>query len=49
MVKDAKISTLGEEANDVFIVLPLKNEKKCINYIENIKNTIRDKISDLHK
>ena len=49
MVKDAKISTLGEEANDIFIVLPLNNHENDINYINNIKNKIRDKISDLHK
>ena len=49
MVKDAKISTIGEEANDIFTVLPLKNKEYDANYIKNIKDTIRDKISDLHK
>ena len=48
MVKDAKISTLGEEANDVFILTPI-NKQSCIEVdFDQIESKIREKISELY-
>ena len=49
MVKDAKISTLGEEANDIFVLFPFNEGKKVTsqNIIE-LKNKIKLKISELY-
>ena len=49
MVKDAKISTLGEEANDIFVLFPFNKGKKVTsqNIIE-LKNKIKLKISELY-
>ena len=48
MVKDAKISTLGEEANDVFVVTPVNKRKFLDNDLDKIKDIIKDKISELY-
>ena len=48
MVKDAKISTLGEEANDVFVVIPVNKKKILDDDICKIKDIIEDKISELY-
>lgn len=49
MVKDAKISTLGEEANDIFVVFPFKTNKEFSSKsIDELKNKIKLKISELY-
>ncbi len=48
MVKDAKISTLGEEANDIFSVITTNKEMCLENYIEKTKINIKQKISELY-
>ena len=48
MVKDAKIATLGEEANDIFLVVPANNEIYLDNDIDIIKYKIEQKISELY-
>ena len=48
MVKDAKISTLGEEANDVFVVTPVDKRKFLDNDLDKIKDVTKDKISELY-
>ena len=48
MVKDAKISTLGEEANDVFVVTPVNKRKFLDNDLDKIKAITKDKISELY-
>mgnify|MGYP001293636686 CR=1 FL=1 len=48
IVKDAKISTLGEEANDIFSVVTTNNKACLDNYIEKTKNNIKQKISELY-
>ena len=48
MVKDAKISTLGEEANDVFVVTPVNKRKFLDNDLDTIKDITKDKISELY-
>ena len=48
MVKDAKISTLGEEANDIFRVVPVnKNDYLDID-TDAIKDNLKQKISELY-
>lgn len=48
MVKDAKISTIGEEANDVFVLVPI-DEKSITNInFKKIESEIRKKISELY-
>ena len=46
MVKDAKISTLGEEANDVFILVPISKKSKIKIDFNQIESKIREKISE---
>tara|TARA_B100001769_G_scaffold24643_1_gene16292 strand:- start:1701 stop:2723 length:1023 start_codon:yes stop_codon:yes gene_type:complete len=48
MVKDAKIATLGEEANDIFLVVPANNEIYLDTDIDMIKHNIEQKISELY-
>ena len=48
MVKDAKIATLGEEANDVFLVVPANNKIYLDKDIDIIKHNIEHKISELY-
>ena len=48
MVKDAKISTLGEEANDIFIVIPTDKKIYLDNDIDEIRCNIEQKISELY-
>ena len=48
MVKDAKISTLGEEANDIFVLVPANKKDFLDNDMSNIKDIIKDKISELY-
>ena len=48
MVKDAKISTLGEEANDVFILVPVNEKPKIKIDFNQIESKIREKISELY-
>ena len=49
MVKDAKISTLGEEANDIFVVFPFeKNKDFSSKNIDELKSKIKLKISELY-
>ena len=48
MVKDAKISTLGEEANDIFVVIPTSKKSYLDNDIDIIKCNIEQKISELY-
>ena len=48
MVKDAKISTLGEEANDVFILVPISKKSKIKIDFNQIESKIREKISELY-
>ena len=48
MVKDAKISTLGEEANDIFVVIPTDNKIYLDNDIDEIRCNIEQKISELY-
>ena len=48
MVKDAKISTLGEEANDVFVVVPVNKKNYLDNDISILKDNIKQKISELY-
>ena len=48
MVKDAKIATLGEEANDIFLVVPANNEIYLDNHIDVIRQNIEQKISELY-
>ena len=48
MVKDAKISTLGEEANDIFRVVPVnKNDYLDID-TDAIKDNLKQKILELY-
>ena len=49
MVKDAKIATIGEEANDIFIVKPINEEYYYSDKnIDAIKKNIKLKISELY-
>ena len=48
MVKDAKISTLGEEANDIFVVIPTDKKIYLDNDIDEIRCNIEQKISELY-
>jgi UTP:GlnB (protein PII) uridylyltransferase len=48
MVKDAKISTLGEEANDIFIVVPTNKNTGFGKDINSIKSNLKQKISELY-
>ena len=48
MVKDAKISTLGEEANDIFIVIPTNKKTGFGKDINSIKSNLKQKISELY-
>ena len=49
MVKDAKISTLGEEANDVFVVVSVTKKRHYLGDDINIlKDNIKQKISELY-
>ena len=48
MIKDAKIATLGEEANDIFTVFSANKKVLLISDIEAIKHSIKVKISELY-
>ncbi len=48
MVKDAKIATVGENANDIFTVIPLNKNLIKEDYINNVKNIINKKILELY-
>lgn len=48
MVKDAKISTLGEEANDVFVVVSVTKKNYLGDDISILKDNIKQKISELY-
>ena len=48
MIKDAKIATLGEEANDIFTVFSADKKVLPISDIEAIKHSIKLKISELY-
>ena len=48
MVKDAKISTIGEEANDIFLVVPANNKSYLDDDLDVIRFNIEQKISELY-
>ena len=48
MIKDAKIATLGEEANDIFTVFSADKKVLLFSDIEAIKHSIKLKISELY-
>ena len=48
MIKDAKIATLGEEANDIFTVFSANKKVFLISDIEAIKDITKDKITELY-
>ena len=48
MIKDAKIATLGEEANDIFTVFSADNQVLLFSDIEAIKHSIKLKILELY-
>jgi [protein-PII] uridylyltransferase len=48
MIKDAKIATLGEEANDIFTVFSANKKVLLITDTEAIKHSIKVKISELY-
>ena len=48
MIKDAKIATLGEEANDIFTVFSANKKVLTISDIEVIKHSIKLKILELY-
>jgi [protein-PII] uridylyltransferase len=48
MIKDAKIATLGEEANDIFTVFSANKKVLTISDIEEIKHSVKLKILELY-
>ena len=47
MIKDAKVSTLGEQVNDIFFVESI-NFDNFDNFSKKIKNKLKQKLSDLY-
>jgi hypothetical protein len=47
MVKDAKISTLGEEANDIFVLVPINENFQDSDFFR-VEGKIEEKVSELY-